>query len=160
MTSSQCAFARGFSLIEVVIAIGLVAFCLMALLGLFSVGLGQSRDSSQTVQAAHLMTRIISERTARAVIADPDLALPRLDQAADTLGSATPVYLNSDGLRIASAQDAAFQLNYRVVVPSVSDANTALRKISRSWVSLSWPAGSTVTDLTSAYEMTFLHTLP
>lgn len=56
---------RGFSLVEVAIALGIVSFVLLALLGLFSVGLNAGKDSQlDTVQAA-IVHRMLSEfRTA------------------------------------------------------------------------------------------------
>lgn len=42
----------GFSLIEVVIAIGIVSFAMMAILGLFSVGLQSNRESAEDTTLA------------------------------------------------------------------------------------------------------------
>lgn len=51
----------GFSLVEACIAIGLVAFCLVALLGLFQIGLTQERQAVDQVQAAHILAAISDE---------------------------------------------------------------------------------------------------
>lgn len=51
----------GFSLVEACIAIGLVAFCLVALLGLFQVGLTQERQAVDQVQAAHILAAVSDE---------------------------------------------------------------------------------------------------
>ncbi len=51
----------GFSLVEACIAIGLVAFCLVALLGLFQVGLSQDRSAVDQVQAAHILAAVSDE---------------------------------------------------------------------------------------------------
>lgn len=63
--SRLVSFARAFSLAEVAIALGIIAFVLMALLGLLSVGLNAGKDSQlDTVQAA-LVHRLVSDlRTA------------------------------------------------------------------------------------------------
>ena len=41
----------GFSLVEVVISVGIVSFCLLALLGLLSVGLQNNRDSGNEMDS-------------------------------------------------------------------------------------------------------------
>ncbi len=51
----------GFSLVEACFAIGLVAFCLVSLLGLFQVGLTQERQAVDQVQAAHILAAISDE---------------------------------------------------------------------------------------------------
>jgi len=52
---------RAFSLVEVAMALGIVSFVLLALIGLFSVGLNAGKDSQlDTVQAA-IVHRMLSE---------------------------------------------------------------------------------------------------
>lgn len=51
----------GFSLVEACIAIGLVAFCLVALLGLFQVGLSQDRSAVDQVKAVHILAALSDE---------------------------------------------------------------------------------------------------
>ncbi len=46
---------------EACIAIGLVRFCLVALLGLFQVGLTQERQAVDQVQAAHILAAVSDE---------------------------------------------------------------------------------------------------
>lgn len=53
--------ARGFSLIEVVIAIGILAFSAMVILGLLPTGLTSFQRSSQSTVAARLATEVQSE---------------------------------------------------------------------------------------------------
>lgn len=42
----KCASNGAFSLVEITVAMGLAAYCLLAMLGVFAVGLNSSRDSS------------------------------------------------------------------------------------------------------------------
>lgn len=51
----------GFSLVEACMAIGLVAFCLVALLGLFQIGLNQERQAVDQVRAAHILAAVSDE---------------------------------------------------------------------------------------------------
>lgn len=48
----------GFSLVEVTLALGLVAFCLVALLGLLHAGLRQERTSIDQTQATHILDAV------------------------------------------------------------------------------------------------------
>jgi|GEM_PF-986333 Tfp pilus assembly protein PilV len=48
----------GFSLIEVALAVGLIGFCLVALLGLLQVGLQQERASIDQTQATHVLDAV------------------------------------------------------------------------------------------------------
>ena len=57
---AACRAERGFSLVEVSLALGLVAFVLLALMGLFVVGLNSSRDSSMETAYAQIALRTSS----------------------------------------------------------------------------------------------------
>ena len=50
-----------FSLIEVVLALGLTSFCLIALLGLLPVGLHSNQDAIQQAQASAVLSAAISD---------------------------------------------------------------------------------------------------
>lgn len=63
-----------FSLVEVVIALGLVSFVIVAVIGLFSVGLQATRDSEESIDATNLAAEIIGKR-----FAAPTNDLPPLD---------------------------------------------------------------------------------
>lgn len=64
--NSSNAGCRGFSLVEVVLALGLVSFCMLPLLGLLPMGLGTIRDSRNEAAAALALEQIaISIRGAR-----------------------------------------------------------------------------------------------
>lgn len=110
--SKLCAF----SLTEVVIALGIVSFVVIGIIGLFAVGLRTGSESRETIAAANLATLMINQR--RIVPVDgsnatlTDFALRSLDQPADNLSSA-PVYVAADG-RITGQSNADFGLLYSV----------------------------------------------
>lgn len=83
--------AAGFSLIEVTIAIGIAAYTLLALLGLYAVGLNASRDSAIEIRLAE----IAQDATARI-------------RAGDTSGP--PWHYSQEGARLSAAQDAYFDV--------------------------------------------------
>lgn len=140
------------------LSLGVVAFCLIALLGLFSTGINQHRDSTRNVEAAHLMAQLLAERTAQDTTADPALALPPLDFPAATSSDDTPILLDENGERTTSLQDAVFGLSYKVTPPTSTDP-VILQEHSRVWVCLSWPAGARLAHSAGRYETIVLHRL-
>ena len=64
--NSHSACARAFSLVEVVLALGLVSFCLVAVLGLLPVGLKSVKNANEQAGAADVLNAIAEGvRTAR-----------------------------------------------------------------------------------------------
>ncbi len=140
-----------FSLVEVVISLGIFSFCLIALIGLLNTGLIESQNSAQSTKASHLMTQLIALRlTTNAPAAS---ALPPLNQAADSLSSG-PIYVAQDGT-VAVKETAQFQLNFRIVPPSNENQNNVLNNMTCAWVMLSWPAGASLTNALGTYEVNF-----
>jgi uncharacterized protein (TIGR02598 family) len=68
--------ARAFSLVEIVVALGILAFCLSALSGLFSVGQMASRDASADTSLAAAASHIISKFKTEAALNSPGTTLP------------------------------------------------------------------------------------
>lgn len=52
---------RGFSLVEISAALGIVSFAFVALLGLMATGVGQFRDAMDTTITAQIASRMISD---------------------------------------------------------------------------------------------------
>src|SRR3954468_2269565 len=59
--SSHRQRSRGFSLVEVVIAVGVVAFAFVAILGLIPAGMGQFRQAIDTSVCAQIAQRVIND---------------------------------------------------------------------------------------------------
>jgi hypothetical protein len=150
---------RGFSLIEVVFCLGLVTFCVVALLGLFAVGFNQSRDSGQSIRAAHLMSEMIANRVASPK--DSSISpLPVLNKAGNTFSEQdSPIYITASGAK-ESKDKADFQVNYRVLLPSAAEQNTVLSNVVRVSLVISWPAGAQLKNASGMYEITFCEPLP
>jgi len=73
-----------FSLVEVVMALGIISFALIAVIGLVTVGLQTNRESAGQIQAANTMSLLMA--TARGLPTNPPsgFAIPNLNQAAVT----------------------------------------------------------------------------
>ncbi len=63
-----------FSLIEVVLALGLTSFCLIALLGLLPVGLHSNQDAIQQAEASDVLSAAISDLYATPSTTPPGMA--------------------------------------------------------------------------------------
>jgi uncharacterized protein (TIGR02598 family) len=62
-------FIRGFSLVEVVLALGVIGFSLLAIIGLLPIGLQSGRASIQETRANHLAEQIFSTLRSQPFIA-------------------------------------------------------------------------------------------
>ncbi|MEI8340006.1 MAG: prepilin-type N-terminal cleavage/methylation domain-containing protein [Verrucomicrobiota bacterium] len=124
----------GFTLIEVALAVGIFAFAGVALIGLFSIGLKNNRDSIEELEATTLSQSLLNIRKVSPTMVLPNFALPPLDQPAET-PPASPVFLAADGTLANSAATARFGLIYRI--RPVTAALT-----SSVYLCLYWPAAA------------------
>ena len=69
--------AAAFSLIEVVLALGVAAFCLTAVLGLLPVGVQTNRNSSSQTAASNIIATVVSDlrTTPAAATTSPEFAI-------------------------------------------------------------------------------------
>lgn len=90
--------AGGFSLIEVTLAIGIVSFALLAIIGVLPIGLVNAQQSIRQTTYSHMISRISS-----------DLSLVPFSE----LSEGRDIYFDSDGLQMASAENATFCADIR-----------------------------------------------
>jgi uncharacterized protein (TIGR02598 family) len=141
---------RGFSLVEVVIALGLFTFCVVAITGLFGVGLGAARSAANDAITSSLAESIYGawqmQKDPAAELVIPPMftnALPPLSS-----GAAEDIYLNDAGEQVPELRDAALLLNYNT--RSVSPATYRLELFFK------WPAAaSSAGQQTRSYSRTF-----
>ena len=76
-----------FSLIEVVMALGIVSFALVAIISLFFVGFTTNKQSSDQIQAANLASLLVATRRAVPTNAIANFALPPLNRTYSTNGT-------------------------------------------------------------------------
>src|SRR5687768_15545357 len=109
-----------FSLVEIVMALGVSSFCLVALLGLFSVGIKIEQGGTAELGAAHVLQSLITtRRTGPAVdLRGNKFPLPPLVAGADI--PETTVALDAMGNLLSSAADpnARYALHYSVDAPA------------------------------------------
>ena len=140
-----------FSLVEVVMALGICVFCLVALLGLFSVGMKISRESAESIETANLASLLIAQRRAapdgtNALLSS---ALPVLTASVNNRNS--PVYLTGAG-EFTTVNKATFRLVYNI--------QTNASRVSQLALTLSSPASSDLTNSRTRYDVLTYVRLP
>lgn len=126
---TRAATARAFSLIEVVLALAVMSFALVAVVGLFSVGLKTNKESSDQIHATDVASLLIAARRAAPTTAfTTPIALPPLN-----VGVTNSVPLNLDGTTNSSSAT-PFRLKYTVTIPP------ATPKLANLYLLIWWPA--------------------
>ena len=152
MRESRCApdtiFDCGFSLVEVVIALGITAFCLVAVFGLLPIGLNVNRDSVQQTEAANLVSLIDGDlrsapKGTNAKSPNHQIAIPDHPTAAPV--TLPPIFLNEAAAALPSAAGAKYRftltfgaasgrnatpISILVTWPAEAGANTAAGRFS------------------------------
>ncbi|WP_093285415.1 hypothetical protein [Verrucomicrobium sp. GAS474] len=142
---------RGFSLVEVVFALGLCSFVLVALLGLVLAGLRQDRDSREALAAMTAANRIIESYRA---VASTKNALPNFPLPSDLAtrsanDASSPLYVDDQGVKTGVAAAAAFGVLYRVLPSSASTPPSS----SQVYLYVYWPAAASVAMARGHYEV-------
>jgi Tfp pilus assembly protein PilV len=139
----------GFSLIEVVLAMGVVAFCLVSIIGLLSVGIGSTDASTEQTTLANILSAVsadlrstpnpsvaaASAATGQAA-ASPIYGIQIPPAGVTSSLSATPmsIYLGPNGERESSVAAARYLLSVWTSVPAGNRQEIVVRLM------LSWPA--------------------
>jgi uncharacterized protein (TIGR02598 family) len=93
---------KGFSLVEIVVAIGVISFALVAIIGVLPIGLAAGRQATQETRANHLAEQIFSTLRSQ----------PFTAAALSSLGSGTTVDLSTEngvfGTKLHATYDGQF----------------------------------------------------
>jgi uncharacterized protein (TIGR02598 family) len=134
-------FSAGFSLVEVTLALGLAAFCLIALFGLLPLGVQTNQSSISQTAAASLLSSVVADlrATPRTSLTSPQYDI--------TFGTAKSLYFDSEG-RAVTPTDANAIPRYRVTItfppsPPGAFAPTFVT-LKVTWPALVDPATTTV----------------
>jgi len=136
---------RAFSLVEVVMALGICVFALIPMMGLLSAGLIVDQDSRQQMQAADLATLLVTERRDGPTNVLNSAILPALNQAYPQ--NAVTAWVDFAGSS-SSQSGAAFRLSYQV---GMDPADSGMGLIH---VLFTWPPGADPSTAPGRYEMT------
>src|SRR5262245_29728356 len=122
---------RGFSLVEVVLALGLTTFCLVGLIGLFSVGIKTEHSSSDKLSATHILQGLIATRRATPdSTTNPDFPLPAIQPG---MVSSSTLMLDANGSVAGSDSEARYRLRYSIDAPAAGDPRPARLHLYLTW---------------------------
>ena len=139
-----------FSLMEVTIALGVAAICLIGIFGLLPIGLQTDQNATEQSRALGISSVVIADL--RATPGSGSGTSPQLGISipvpSATSVSAAPLYFNSEGQ---SSTSLIGQSRYRVSI--TFPANSTGGRVA-TWVSLkiTWPAGASRTDAAGALQ--------
>jgi len=145
--SPFCILHSAFSLVEVVIAVGIFSFVIVAVMGTMGVALNSTRDSEMKLSAAHTSAVIIGS-----LKANPTNRTDTTIFSNTLTGSGTNIYVDRQG-RVTSQADAAYKLAWKMT-PDATLTNLVFCNIE-----LVWPPGAP-TNSVSAHRVATSILLP
>jgi uncharacterized protein (TIGR02598 family) len=144
---------EAFSLVEVVLALGLFAFCIVAITGLLSVGLGSSRSVVNEGCAVNIASSVFGAWEAQES-GDVSLTVSGLFTNLPDLSTSgsNNFFFDQAGVQVSDASQGALQMSY--VTEANGDPpeiNTTLKLI------FSWPIGAATNVVqTRSYSRVFI----
>ncbi len=150
---SRVCSGQAFSLVEVVIALGIFTFAVMGIVGLFVVGINAGKESADQIQAANLASLLISTRRALPTKAMTNFALPPLNMTYASSGS-NVMGVATDGTITAPAE---YNLFYQIGTNAATGPHLA-----QVHLMLWWPPATTnpPNNPANRYELTTQVALP
>lgn len=141
-------FRTGFSLVEVTLALGVAAFCLIAIFGLLPLGIQLNQNAISQTAAASVLSSVVADLRATPK-ANP--ASPLYDI---TFGTAKLLYIDGEGSSV-SPTDPNASARYRVTVtfhPSSAGAFApTFANLKVTWPALIDPATTTPMGLVEIF---------
>jgi uncharacterized protein (TIGR02598 family) len=134
---AKCAQGSAFSLVEVVVALGLFSFCIAAITGLLSVGLGSTRSVVNEGTAVNIASSVFGAWEAQES-KQAQLTVPGLFTNLPALSSSTTndFYFDSSGVQVDGPGGAALEMSYATTAAGQAPAiNT------RVDLTFRWPVG-------------------
>lgn len=129
---------RGFSLVEVVIAIGITSFCLIAIFGLLPVGINATNNSVRQTAASGLGTSILEDLVTLAASTNSIASRYGLTFPTNGPAQTNELFLSEDG-EITSLALA----NYRATLVLSPDTTSSAHPVFCR-VMITWPAQANV----------------
>ncbi len=124
----------GFSLVEVVIALGLFAFCIVVILGLMVTGLRSARGVADETVAVNMAESILGAWQVQASKSN-ELTIPGLISNLPPLtqSGSRDFYFGGEGIQVANSEPASVYMRY-TTLPAPSKTSTVVT------LDFRWPA--------------------
>ena len=136
----------GFSLVEVTLALGVGAFCLIAVFGLLPVGVQTNQRATSQTAAASIMANVVAD-----LRATPNP--PRINTSVQyqiIFGTARTLYFDSAGQVTTSlGPNSRYQLNITFPTPLITDPPG----LKYANVKVTWPAAAIPANASGSTEM-------
>lgn len=143
----------GFSLVEVTLALGVAAFCLITVVGLMPVGVQTNRNAISQTAATSIISSVLADirTTARGTASATPSALYVINIPARDASNTTPQirYFDSTGQFAALGANSRYQLN--VTFPANPDSGTS--KTTYGYLKVTWPAAATPANASGSVQM-------
>lgn len=126
--------SRGFSLIEVVLALGIAAFAIVVIVGLLPVGLKLTSESEDESRAVNILSAVVADRQATPFAqSSRTYGLPALNSTVPVEG----FFGVKDNEETAGSDlaNSRYRVNYRITPPPANSLSPWL-----IWFRVSWPA--------------------
>jgi uncharacterized protein (TIGR02598 family) len=129
-----------FSLVEVTLALGIAAFCLIAVFGLMPVGVQTNRNATSQTAATNIIASVVAD-----LRASPTTATTSTQYAIE-FGTAKTLYFDGAG-QAATSLGANSRYQVRVTFPSSPTG------LAYADVKVTWPAAATAANASGSVEM-------
>jgi uncharacterized protein (TIGR02598 family) len=140
MKVRNCSTAA-FSLVEVTLALGIAAFCLIAVFGLMPVGVQTNRNATSQTAATNILSNVIAD-----LRATPKTSATS-SQFAITFGTDATLYFDNAGQFLTSlGTDSRYQLNVTWNASPPTGLQYADLKVT-------WPTAATAANASGSVEM-------
>ena len=130
--------ASAFSLVELTLALGIAAFCLMAVFGLMPVGVQTNRNAASQTTATNIIASVITDMRSTTSSTSPQYGI--------TFGTAKTLYFDGAG-QFTTSLGANSRYRISITFPS-SPAG-----LSYADVKATWPAAATSANASGSAEM-------
>lgn len=125
---------RGFSLVEVILALGIATFALVILLALLPMGANRNRETTEESLTSNLLGAIVAD-VRNSPTNQPSALFGITPHPRTVTASRTNIYwLSADGLPMTSSLSAHYRLEVQMI-----PTNNAL-SVPSAWFRISWPA--------------------
>ncbi len=134
--------AAAFSLVEVTLALGVMAFAMLAIFGLLPIGLNSNATALQQTAAVNLATGLIADLRQTPSAADiaasgGTLTAKSPRYAVDLSQATSTIYLDESGV----LQSAATNARYKVTI-ALNSPPSGKRFATSGNITIGWPAGA------------------
>jgi uncharacterized protein (TIGR02598 family) len=130
-----------FSLVEVTLALGIAAFCLIAVFGLMPIGVQTNRNAASQTAATNIISAVVAD-----LRATPKTSTTS-SQFAIQFGQSKDLYFNGTGGFVPDTPDANSRYHLNITFPS---SPTGLPYAD---LKVTWPAAATAANASGSLEM-------